>query len=191
MEHQAIRNKKQSHNQLTLAAPFPTTPFFFVTPAVFPAAVPAAAGFFRFVAVAAAGAPAPAPAPAALVLLRFCAGAVSGTVKTRGRELPVCERVPSRAISESLGVWFGGVGSVFSKVRGNVSKLSTLCGHRQAGWLLVRERAARATPSLAPSPGAPSTAENNTASPVRAAHLSSSNKSPRARDAKRRSVEAS
>lgn len=39
-----------------------------------------------------------------LVFVRLTAGAVSTTGKTRGLELPVAERVPSRAIPKSRGV---------------------------------------------------------------------------------------
>lgn len=45
--------------------------------------------------------------------LRVIAGAVSGVSKTRGLELPVAERVPSRAIVQGcLGAWWSGDASV-------------------------------------------------------------------------------
>ena len=80
-------------SHLTLVATLAAVPFlaFFVTPAT---------AFFFF--LPAAG------APSAFVLLRFWAGAVSGTVKTRGRELPVWERVPWRTMAAFPDVEAGG-----------------------------------------------------------------------------------
>lgn len=78
---------------LTLAA----TPFFFagvflVTPAgLLETAVDSAAGFLTVLGL----------------VVRLMAGAVSTVSKTRGLELPVAERVPSRAIATcDIGVLF-------------------------------------------------------------------------------------
>ncbi len=64
--------------------------FFLVTPAGFTGFTPgSAAGFF-----------------ALGLVVRLMAGAVSTAWKTRGRELPVADRVPSRGISDaSAGDW--------------------------------------------------------------------------------------
>lgn len=101
----------------------PAVPFFafLVTP---PAALPVAPAAL-FLGPGLRPAPAPAPAAAAglaLVLRRFWTGAVSGTEKTRGRELPVCERVPSRTMMKlvvmgGVDVWVSGVGGALAPGR--------------------------------------------------------------------------
>lgn len=82
------RREEVGDGQLTLAtAPsFLGATFFFVTPVGFTGfVVDSTAGFLAFGFV-----------------VRLIAGAVSTVAKTRGRELPVADRVPSRGILDAI-----------------------------------------------------------------------------------------